>query len=177
MITTRLREPRTRSLPSHQKCAGLGCWAATRSRSARAAIRRWKHAPPFDPGELATFAAALAALVRQWSAVLPPGTLVTIPPQGASAPGPYAAEALGSAVAGILGLPFAELLARHEAKRWHGPHESLRQAPFVATLPDPAPTLIMVLDDLVTSGRTMRLLIQAINTAGVAAFGFGFSGC
>ena len=82
----------------------------------------------------------------------------------------------GEAVADALGLPFAEILSRTEPKRWHGPHHALRQAPFVCTLPEPAPTMVVIVDDLVTTGRTMRLSVEAIRAAGVAAFGFGFSG-
>jgi hypothetical protein len=173
----RLREPRVRSLPSHQKRAGLGVWASTRSRAARAAVRRWKRSAPFDPAERDAFAAALAGLVRSWSPVLPDGTIATIPTQGASAPGPYAALELGRAAADILGVPLVEVLIRTDAKRWHGPHHALRQAPFDCTLPAGPPVLVLVLDDLVTSGRTMRLSIEAINRAGCAAFGFAFTGC
>jgi predicted amidophosphoribosyltransferase len=167
------REPRTRWLPVHQKRAGLGVWTAGRSRQARSAIKAWKRSAPFDPAALAGFA---AALVRAWSPILPPGTIVTVPPQGASASGPYAARELGQAVANALGLPFAEMLSRTEPKRWHGPHHALRQAPFVCTLPYPAPTMVLIVDDLITSGRTMRLSVEAIRAAAVAGFGFGFSG-
>jgi orotate phosphoribosyltransferase len=118
----------------------------------------------------------VADLVRSWSPVLPSGTILTVPPQGASAPGPYAARELGQAVADALGMPFAETLARTAPKRWHGPHHALRQAPFVCTLPAPPPTMVAIVDDLVTSGRIMRLSIEAIRAAGVAAFGFGFTG-
>ncbi len=168
-------ESSSRWLPSHQKRAGLGVWTAGRSRQARAAIKAWKRSAPFDPATLAGFAAAVADLVRAWSPILPSGTILTIPPQGASAPGPYAARELGETVADALGLPFVPMLARTEAKRWHGPHSSLRQGPFVCTLPDPAPTMVLVVDDLITSGRTMRRALEAIQAAGVA--GFGFSGC
>jgi hypothetical protein len=170
------REPSSRWLPTHQKRASLGVWTAGRSERDRAAIKRWKRTAPFDPDALAVFATALEALIRAWSSILPAGTLLTIPPQGASAPGPYAALALGRQVAEALGLPFAEILIRTDMKRWHGPHHSLRQAPFVCTLPAPAPTMVLVVDDLVTTGATMRRSLEAIRTAGVAAFGFGFSG-
>jgi hypothetical protein len=173
----RYREPRTRLLPSHQKRAGLGVWAANRSWQARTAVKRWKCTHPLDPDALAEFAGAVVGLIRAWSSVLPSGTVITTPPQGASAPGPYAANALGQAVAGALGRPFVAILERTELKRWHGPQQSLRQAPFACTLPAPAPMLVLVVDDLITSGRTMRLSIEAIQAAGVAAFGFGFSGC
>jgi orotate phosphoribosyltransferase len=36
--------------------------------------------------------------------------------------------------------------------------------------------MVLVVDDLITTGRTMRLSIEAIRAAGVAAFGFEFSG-
>jgi len=79
-------------------------------------------------------------------------------------------------VAAALGVPFVETLTRTEPKRWYGPHRSLRQAPFLCTLPAPAPTMVSVVDNRVTSGRTMRLSSEAIRAAGVAAFGFAFSG-
>jgi hypothetical protein len=177
------REPPGRSLASHQKRAGLGVWAANRSSAARAAIKAWKRCAcaksaisPFDPVKLAEFSAALAGLIRTWSPILPPGTLLTVPPQGASAPSPYAALALGRAVAEALGLPLAEVLTRTDVKRWHGPHHSLRQAPFACTLRDPAPTMVLIVDDLVTTGATMRRSLEAIRATGVAAFGFAFSG-
>ena len=87
-------------------------------------------------------------------------------------------RALGQRVAEALGLPFSgEVLTRTEPKRWHGPHSSLRQAPYVAALPDPAPLMVLIVDDLCTSGRTMRHSIEAVRTAGAAAFGFAYSGC
>jgi orotate phosphoribosyltransferase len=36
--------------------------------------------------------------------------------------------------------------------------------------------MVLVVDDLVTSGRTMRLSVETIRAAGVVAFGFGSSG-
>jgi hypothetical protein len=137
------REPQTRWLPVHQKRAGLGVWTAGRSRQARSAIKAWKRSPPFDPFELDAFATALSSLIRAWSPILPDRTVVTVPPQGASAPGPYAAEALGRAVAASLGLSFVLMLERTEPKRWHGPRHALRQAPFVCKLGEPAPTVAL----------------------------------
>ena len=87
-------------------------------------------------------------------------------------------RALGQRVAEALGLPFSgEVLTRTEPKLWHGPHASLRQTPYVCALPDPAPPMVLVVDDLCTSGRTMRYSIEAIRAAGAAAFGFAYSGC
>ncbi len=174
----RLREPPGRLIPCHQKRAGLGVWACTRSREDRAAIRLWKRREPFDRAELEGFAAAVADLVRAWSPILPPGTVVCCPPRGVSDPAPSAAEALGRRVAEALGLPFdAAILSRTGPKRRHGVQPSLTQAPFVAALPDPPPPLLLIIDDLVTTGTTMRRSLEAIRAAGCAAFGFAYSGC
>lgn len=170
-------EPPGRALWSHQKRAGLGVWAAARSHEARDRIKTWKRSAPFDPAESSAIAQALAALVRAWSPVLPPGTVATVPPQGASAPGPYAAYILAAATAEALGVPFVPMLERTDSKRWHGPHHALRQSPFTCDLPAEVPAAVLVLDDLVTSGMTMKLSLSAIRAAGVAAFGFAFSGC
>ena len=81
-------------------------------------------------------------------------------------------RALGQRVAEALGLPFsAEVLSRTEPKLRHGPHSRLRQAPDVAAVPDPIPPLVLIVDDLCTSGRTMRLSLEAIRGAGILAFG------
>jgi orotate phosphoribosyltransferase len=37
--------------------------------------------------------------------------------------------------------------------------------------------MVLVVDDLVTSGRAMQLSLTASRAAGVAAFGFAVSGC
>jgi hypothetical protein len=81
-------ESSSRWLPTHQKRAGLGVWSAGRSHQARSAIKAWKRSAPFDPAELAEFAAAVADLVRGLSPILPAGTIITVLPQGASAPTP-----------------------------------------------------------------------------------------
>jgi hypothetical protein len=51
----------------------------------------------------------------------PPGTIVAVPPQGAPAPGPYAAADLGSRVADELAPPFAEIVSRTDVKRGPAP--------------------------------------------------------
>jgi hypothetical protein len=135
-------------------------------------------AHPFDEAMLTGFSAGLAGLIRAWSPILPAGTVVTVPPQGASAPGPYAADALGRGVAEALGLRFAEALGRTDSKRWHGPHHSLRQASFRWELPGGVvPPMILVVDDLVTSGATVQRSLEAVRAAGIMAFAFAYSGC
>jgi predicted amidophosphoribosyltransferase len=79
-------------------------------------------------------------------------------------------------VAEALGLPFAEVLTRTDVKRWHGVQPSLRQAPYLAALPEPAPPMVLIVDDLCTTGATMRRSLVAIRNAGTTGFGFAFSG-
>jgi hypothetical protein len=136
----------------------------------------WKSVAPFDPGEHARFAREIVALIGAWSGgVYDPRTWITCPPQGASAPGPYAAEALARAVADVLGFPYLDTLARTGQKRYHHPMESRRQPPYICVLPRKPPGMILVVDDLVTSGTTMRLSLTAIRSAGVPAFGFSYA--
>ena len=81
-----------------------------------------------------------------------------------------------SSIADALGQPFAAILTQTDRKRSNRPPYALRQAPFICSLPKPGPTRVVIADDLITTRRTMRLSVGAIRAAGVAAFGFGFSG-
>ena len=75
-------------------------------------------------------------------------------------------------------MPFsAEVLSWTEPRRRRGPHSRLRLAPDVAALPDPAPPLVSIVDDLCTVGQTMRNSSVVIRTSGVVAVGFAASGC
>ena len=123
------REPAGRFRPAHQARSALGVWAVSRSRADRAAMVAWKSAQPFDGAMLAGFAAGLAELVRAWSPILLPPSVVTAPPQGASLGGRYAAAALARVVAEALGLPYVSMLRRTDAKAHYGPWDSRRQAP------------------------------------------------
>jgi predicted amidophosphoribosyltransferase len=60
------------------------------------------------------------------------------------------------------------------AKRWHGRHFALKQEPF-AVVSKP-PSVALVVDDMMTSGTTMRLALEALRTAGSPAFGFAYVG-
>ena len=116
----------------------------------------------------------LCAVIRQWQPVLPPDAVVTTPPQGASEGQPYAAGFLARAVAQVLNLDYQTTLARTDKKRWHGRHYALGQDAFRVTCAPPAMTL--VIDDLMTSGTTMRLSLEALRAAGVRAYGFAWCG-
>jgi len=43
-------------------------------------------------------------------------------------------------------------------------------------MPTPRPAIVIVLDDLISSGRTMQLSLEAILQAGIMALGMAFSG-
>jgi hypothetical protein len=170
------REPAGRFRPAHQARSALGVWAVSRSRADRAAMVAWKSAQPFDGAMLAGFAAGLAELVRAWSPVLLPSAVVTALPQGASLGRPYAAEALARAVAGALGLPYRALLRRTDDKLYHGPWDSRRQAPYAVEASDRPPGLVLTVDDIATSGTTLRLALEALRGAGIMSFAFAYSG-
>jgi hypothetical protein len=161
----------------HVARAGFGTWAAAYIRTPAAdgryqGFRRWKADPTGQAGFLDTAAAAIVAIIRAWSPVLPSDWTVTTPPAGASEGGPYPAGVLGREVATRLGLDFVTCLARTKAKRWHGPHESRRQEPFtVAVVPH---GVAIVVDDYISSGRTMTLAREALAARGVPSFGFAW---
>lgn len=155
-----------------QKRAAFGVWAVTIDKAERRQAIAWKNS--IDPETTERYAQAVAAIVRDWSPVMPAGAVVTCPPQGASFPGEHAAEILARRVADILAIPFARILERTDEKTGHHPAESLRQAPFQAA--GELPPIALVVDDLITSGTTMRLSLEAIRQAGACAFGFTYAG-
>jgi hypothetical protein len=78
--------------------------------------------------------------------------------------------------ASALGFDFAEILTRTEVKQWHGVIHALQQGPFVYNCMGPILPMVLIVDDLATTGRTLRLSLEAIRGAGIPAFGFAFSG-
>jgi hypothetical protein len=156
-----------------QRRAGLGTLSVTRDQAARRQVVAWKMAASEDPRQTAAFADELAALVKEVLPARPAGCVLTIPPQGASAPGRYFARLLARRVATRLKMPLVELLRRPEAKRYHGPRAALQQQPFTVTTRPPA---AIVLDDLITTGRTMALSLEALRAAGIPAWGFALNG-
>jgi hypothetical protein len=157
-------------------------WCANTAAERRDAIKAWKRSFSFDDRQCAEFAEDTANLILEWSGCVFVGRVaVTVPPRGASLFGdsagwPYAAELLARAVADRLGFPFVPGPLRTDTKRHHGPWWSLKQAPYVFDVPDQKPCMILVVDDLITSGTTMKLALRAIRGAGVPAFGFAYNG-
>jgi len=169
-------ESEVRRKASSQRRAGLGVWATSRHSADRTRIVQWKKGPGYGGAEV--FAAAIVALIREWGGEAhPPQAFVTSPPQGASCPRPYAAELVAREVAALLRLPYITSLCRTDAKRWHGPWHARGQSAYRALDLPSHLTLALVVDDLVTSGATMRLSLEALRSSGRLAFGFAFSGC
>lgn len=158
----------------HHKRAGVGVMACSNNPSERRRLIGWKLSPVVEQSAAARYAAALVELIKEWSPTLPPASVVTVPPQGASWPATYAARLIGEAVANLLGLPFQEVVCRTDTKRSHHPMRSLAQAPFTAEV-ETGSTYI-VIDDMITSGATMRNTLAAIRNAGGVAFGFAYHG-
>ncbi len=159
----------------HVRRAGLGVFAAVYIREPGAdarylTFRAWKADPTGQADFLDSAAGAIVALIRCWSPVLPSDWTVTTPPAGASEGGTYPAGILAREVATRLDLDFQTTLHRKAAKHWHHPAESLRQEPYtVAVIP---PAVVLVVDDFISSGMTMRLSREALAEAGAVSFGF-----
>jgi hypothetical protein len=169
------RPPRP-ARPAHYRHAGLGVWCCRRGLTGpdAEAFQAWKQAPSRREAFCTAAAASIADLIRQWQQTIPAEWVVTTPPPGASAGKEYPAGFLGRAVAAELGVEYQTTLQRSGAKRWHGRHYAMKQEPFIVTCKPPS--VALVVDDMMTSGTTMRLALDALRCAGVPAFGFAYIG-
>jgi len=160
---------------SHRR-AGLGVTTAANDIKSQRRIIGAKCNPIHDPALILDFAAEVAALIRHWLPTPPVGCIVTCPPQGASWPGEYYAAKLAAAVAEKIGLTFRAVIQRTDEKTRHGKQAALAQEPFVVPAQaGPIPAAIVV-DDLITSGTTMKLSLAALAAAGVPVYGFAWHG-
>lgn len=172
-------EPIARRKATSQKRAGLGVWASTRSVFDRSEMVKEKEMGIGLVND--GFAYDIAELIKEWAPYLDSSIIVTSPPQGASAPGRYYAEDLAIRVAEKLDLTYVTLIERTDTKKRHGPWESRLQADYSLHrnfyVPHDPYRFIIIVDDLITSGTTMRLALKAIRDQGCMAFGFSYSGC
>jgi hypothetical protein len=130
--------------------------------------RRWlrtvKAAPILDAAAVLKLAGDLAATIRTRLPAMPPGAVVTEPPQGATWPDDHLAARLAEAVAGILGLAHAPMLAG----------DAGRSERMLLTATPTGP--VLVVDDQISTGRTMTEALRAIRAAGQPAHGFAWVG-
>lgn len=121
----------------------LGVWSCRRGDpDLYRRLREWKVDPAGQEAFADWIAAELASLMRYWQPILPRDWLVTVTPQGASAPGPYPAGFLGRRVAERLDRDFQTFIDRTDTKRYHGRHYTLGQAPFTLRSTPRAPVLV-----------------------------------
>ena len=134
---------------------------------------RWK--ADALPAETERKAADISNLIRLWQPVIPIEWIITTPPQGASlyrGDGHYCAGMLATAVGALLGLEVLTLLTRTTDKRYHHPKQALTQGEFVVT--KQSPSVVLVIDDLISSRTTMTFSLDALISAGIPAFGFAW---
>ena len=180
-----LFEPTQAELPAqrigyHVARAGFGTWAAAYLRNPAAdaryhAFKTWKADPTGQADFLDTAAAAIVAIIRR----MVPGSPFGL--DGHDATGRRERRRTlprrhpGREVATRLDLDCHTYLQRKgERKKWHHPRESMRQEPYaVAVIP---PAAVLLVDDFVSSGRTLTLARQALAAAGVPSFSFAW-GC
>lgn len=164
---------------SHEGRSVLGVFACTIGLGEREQLIAWKTTPAgggFDPVPMARYAAAIERLVGMMTGrCFPPRAIVMTPPQGASSPGPHAAEAIAREVARRLGLEFIAALARTDVKTAHGPWSSRAQLPYVVRDLAERPGLAVIVDDLITSRTTMRLAIEALRAVGIPCIAVAYS--
>jgi len=136
-------------------------------------VANWKRTNgEAEPYLVQDMAADLAQVIQLWQPIIKPSWVVTTPPQGASEGQWFLAGEVAKAVGVRLGLDVVTTLQRTDEKRYHHPKASLSQAGYaVASVPS---DVSLVIDDVITSGTTMRLALEALRAVGVAAFGFGW---
>jgi len=144
----------------HMK-AGAGVTCCTNHRGELRRILGAKAGPLLHEATIAAAAAAIVDAIHQALPILPPHTAVAWPTQGQTWPGAYAAAAIAARVALALNLEPAPLFGR-----------TLRQPP----LPNLSGATILLIDDAIQTGRTMRTHLALLRNAGADAYGFAYYG-
>jgi len=139
-----------------------------------ALLKAWKALPTAYPQVTERLAQDLARLIREVLPVIPLEWLITCCPPGVSAGKEYAVGFLAKQVAQLLDREYVTVFEDQINKRWHGRFESLRM-PDVMTLRYAPDVPLIVVDDFITSGRTMRASLAALERAGVCSFGFAWA--
>jgi len=139
-----------------------------------ALLKAWKALPTAYPQVTERLASDLVKLIREVLPVIPLEWLITCCPPGVSAGKEYAVGFLAKQVAELLDREHITIFEDQAGKRYHGRFESLRM-PDVMTLKYVPDVPVLVVDDFITSGRTMRASLAGLERAGVPAFGFAWA--
>ena len=155
------------------------CWMIRRRRDIDPAqFYGWK-ADPESVGKVADMIAnELIGLIRSWQPVLLNDWVITTPPQGASLfktrDGVYPAGVVGKLVSCGLGLDYLTIFERQEVKRWHSTHQTFLASPFQLRIKPPS--VLLIVDDMITSGNTIRNCLDVCWEHNIPAWGFAWVG-
>jgi hypothetical protein len=162
------------TIGKHYKHAGLGVFVAKRSCGVEyQRVVVWKATQ--DPIETERLADAISDVIKEWCPVFRQTWTVTNPPRGCSSGDkPHAAGLLAKQVANVLGLDYAEMLERVGERKWRGSRNATREQIFNAVkVPH---DVCLIIDDMATTGNTLRGALKALRSVGVPAFGFAYYG-
>lgn len=142
------------------------------------AYKRWKLDPAANHEITDVMATELVSLIQSWQPLIPMDWVVSAPPQGASIHktknGDYPASFLAKSVANKLGIQCELGISRAEDKRYHGRYQSMAQAPYTVSRFPKGPVLLV--DDMITSGTTLRLSQAALAEGRVPSWAFAWVG-
>ena len=148
-------------------CGYLGCFSACRWKVGKSddynKFLAWKDDPSANSKITNEMACDIANVIICWSRSWR-GFIITAPPQGASyfAGKEYAAGILAKEVANILGVDYVTLFEPfNKTSPSHHPMESIKQQvppKLIIDIDKP----VIVIDDMLSSGNTMKLTLKAL---------------
>ena len=156
---------------------GGRCWIAKRRRDIDlVGFYQWKLDPLNDRKWVVAITGDLVDLIRTWQPVILPDWVITTPPQGASLfkskDGIYPAGIIGKSISCELGIDYLTVFERRETKKWHSPYHTARASPFKVLIKPPS--VLLIVDDMITSGNTMMNCLGICAEQGITCWGFAW---